>query len=390
MAYTTLPYTTVEYTNSSLDTRAYFSAEFIIAGTIEFSIFVSTAAGYATLPTEIPPNQPFRGVLQTYSFSRSIVGSEIGPWIPGQGELSLSNADAFYDFLPREYTIDACTIQVKALTDQVPYQSAYKIANVIGTDWNINIDEVRINIRDFGYKLDVPMQTNIYLGTGEQEGGADLANKAKPLAFGTPHEITPPLVNATFLIYQVNDGAVQSIDAVYDRGVALTFSANFATYALLKAASISAGFYSTCTAQGYFRLGALGEFITCDVHGDNRDGYLDKTADLARWAIRNRTTLIDPTDLDTNTFAAVNTARPAPIEYWIGPDDTLTVADFISNIMGGILGWGGHRRDGKYEVRLFAAPTGTPEASFTTADIIFRHLGAGTCPMPGHSRPRPI
>jgi hypothetical protein len=185
----------------------------------------------------------------------------------------------------------------------------------------------------------------------------------------------------------VNDGPVQSIDAVYDRGLALTFSANFASYAALKAAVIAAGSFSTCLAEGYFRLGALGEVITCDVHGDNSDGYVDKSADIVRWAIRNRTSLVDPTDLDTASFTFVNAQRPAPIEYWLGPDDTITVADFIANIMGGILGWGGHRRDGLYEVRLFAAPVAPAVASYVKANIIGEDLRRE--PLPSDYRPPP-
>jgi hypothetical protein len=66
----------------------------------------------------------------------------------------------------------------------------------------------------------------------------------------------------------------------------------------------------------------------------------------------------------------LNSAQPAPINYWIGPNDSLMVSDFISNIMGGIGGWGGLRRDGTFEVRIFEAPAGDPIARFNRRDIL--------------------
>jgi hypothetical protein len=58
------------------------------------------------------------------------------------------------------------------------------------------------------------------------------------------------------------------------------------------------------------------------------------------------------------SFAAVNAAQPAPIDYFIGPDDNLTVAAFIQNADGR------HRRLGRPQARrhlrgrIFSAPTG--------------------------------
>lgn len=371
MMFSTVPFSAVPFCDTAQQRRVCFDMEVSCDASFEYTIYVSTAAGYATQPTDALPSQPFRGVFQSYEFTRSILGSGIGAIQAPTGTLHIANADAFYNFLAPDYTIDAQPIRIKATRRNGPYDEASIVGELTATDWNADVNEVVIDLIDYSYKLRVPMQPNLYLGTGGSEGGADLVNKRKPLGFGSPHEISAPLVDPALLIYQVNDGSVAAITAVYDRGVSLAFVRDYATYALMAAANLSLDDgYVTCIAEGFFRLTDAAQKVTADIQGDNRDGYIDKTADIARWAIRNRTEIIDPDGLFTESFAQVNTLRPAPIEYWLSPDDDLTVEDFIANIMGGVLGWCTLRRDGLLEARAFAAPSGVPVASFDRGDML--------------------
>src|SRR6185295_1368888 len=114
-----------------------------------------------------------------------------------------------------------------------PYGDYFVIFNGTAADWNIDEQVVHLTLRDFGYKLNVPAQPNIYGGTGAQDGGADLASKRKPRAFGHVLNVSPPLVVPGLLVYQVHDGPVHNVVAVYDRGVALGKGADHATYAAL-------------------------------------------------------------------------------------------------------------------------------------------------------------
>ena len=182
--------------------------------------------------------------------------------------------------------------------------------------------------------------------------------------------MSPGSRGAEFLIYQIHDGSVQAIDAVYDKGSALTAGSDYLSYAALAAASITAGQYGTCKALGLFKLGsaAAGQ-ITADVQGENAAGFIEKTADIVEWALLT-STVLEAADLDEASFAAVNIAQPAPIDYFVGPDDNLTVAAFIQTLMRGIGGWGGHKLDGTFEVRIFSAPTGTPLARFNRGDML--------------------
>ena len=102
------------------------------------------------------------------------------------------------------------------------------------------------------------------LPDGLEGTSTDLKGKVKPRTFGAVFNVPPPLANTAKLTYEV--GPCQSISSVYDRGLALTPGADFATSALLQAASPAVSTYITCLAEGYFRLGSTpaGQ-ITADV-----------------------------------------------------------------------------------------------------------------------------
>lgn len=368
--YAVSPYGAIPYAATAQDMRVYFDMTMDLEASLTLKIYVSTGSGYASLPGDTLPNQPFRGVLQSFQFRRSIMQSDIGQFTTGSGRLVISNADAEYDFLPLSYAIDGRPITIKVGRRDASYDEAFTLARLTASGWNIDTDSITIDVVDFSYKLEVPMQPNVYGGTGGVDGGADLTGKRKPLCFGKPRNVSPVLLVPSLLIYQVHDGSIQAVDNVYDRGATLTAGANYASYALLAAAVVTAGQYATCLALGLLRLGsAASGTVTADVQGENTAAYIEKTADVVQWALLNRTVLVAG-DLDAGSFTTVNAAQPAPIDYFLGPDDNLTVAAFVQNLMGGIGGWGGHKLDGTFEVRVFRAPTGTSVASFNRGDML--------------------
>ncbi|MGY8711960.1 hypothetical protein RAD16_40030 [Bradyrhizobium sp. 18BD] len=75
-----------------------------LSAEITLKIYVTTAAGYAT---DTPPNQSFRGVLQSFQFTRSIMQGDIGRFTTGTGNLKINSVDAEYDFLQLCYAIDS-------------------------------------------------------------------------------------------------------------------------------------------------------------------------------------------------------------------------------------------------------------------------------------------
>lgn len=341
----------------------------------EFRIFTSTKE-FITKSTDALPTQPFFGtLLQPLNFKRSLLGSDIiGNYIAGTGELDIVNTDGNYDFLIQGFAIDGRAITVKIGRDGDPYDNFYTIFSGTASDWAVQEDVVKITLVDNSYLLSVPLQTNLYGGTGGIDGTTDLLGKRKPLAYGFVNNVSPPLVIPSSLIYQVNDGQIQAITAVYDRGSALTFTADFATETLLAAATIAAGHYSTCLAQGYFRLNSapVGT-ITADVSGDKTGGVFASTSsDIVRRIVATSSAIPDPQGIYLPSFANVLAAQPANIGYWMAPDDTNTVADALSNIMGGIGGWAGFRRSGKLEVGIFLSPrsAAAPNMLIDRVDIL--------------------
>jgi hypothetical protein len=371
MMYSAYGYSVQPCSASGDEVRVYFDMVMDLSASLTLLIYVSNVAGYATLPTDSLSSQPFDGRLEKLTFQRSILQSDIGQFTTGAGQLVINNIDASYDFLPLSYAIDGRPITVRVGRRDASYDKTFTVARVTAKDWDINTDNITVDLVDFSYKLEVPLQTNVYGGTGAADGGSDLSGKRKPLVFGNAMNISPVLLVPSLLIYQCHDGSMQSIDAVYDRGAALTAGTDYATYALLAAASVTAGTYATAKAVGMFKLGSTpAGTVTADVKGENTSSYITTTADIVRWALDNRTALADPGDIDTASFTALNSLQPAPIDVFIGPDDNLTVAAFIQNIMGGIGGWGGHKLDGTFEVRIFQAPSGTPLASYTRDDML--------------------
>lgn len=335
------------------------------------NVIYTATQEFGSLPTDTPANQPFSGTLdQALSVRRSILGSDIGVFTIGDGILEINNTDAGYDYLIGSYAIDGRNIVVKAGKLGDLYSTNFlTVFNGTASDWTISEDAVHLVLRDFSYKLTVPAQTNLYGGTGGRDGGTDLLNKKKPRAFGYLLNVSPPLVDSAQLIYQLNNGRIKSVSAVYDKGVALTADStsgspdagtakDAATYAALEALSVAAGKYVTCLAEGYIKLGSTpAGTVTCDFAGDALGGaFISTTGTILRRLITTSTTLVDPTDLYTQSFTDMELLQTDDIGYWMGTDNDETVAEIIAKLMRGVGGWGGFRRDGKFELRVFRTP----------------------------------
>lgn len=340
--------------------------------TFKYILYAATQ-NFATEPDDTAlPNQPFRGTLSVpLNFKWSILGgSDIGTFTTGTGSTVLNNADGFYDDLPSTFTADGRPIVIKAHRKGDDFATAFTVFRGVMASWFIDETQVAISIQDFSYKLKVPAQPNIYGGTGGADGGSDLAGKRKPLVFGYVNGWSATLLDGSSLIYQVHDGAIQAISAVYDMGAALTFSADYANYTLLAAATIPAGRYATCLSLGLLRLNSNPSgTITVDLQGDKTGGsFVSTTADIVqRWI--KRVADVTDSDLFSTSFDDLNSSQPAPIGYGVYPDDNHTIADVIADMMHGVGGWGGFRKDGYFEVRRFTAPSSTAVATLDRVDI---------------------
>lgn len=92
------------------------------------------------------------------------------------------------------------------------------------------VSETTVPLFDKGRTLDVPLQPNTYLGTGQLEGSEDIKGTRKPLGIGRvfhcepvalDHEAPPATGPAYARVFQFSDGAVDVIQqaTVYERAI---------------------------------------------------------------------------------------------------------------------------------------------------------------------------
>ncbi len=346
-----------------------------ITDSVDNALYAASSE-FITRATDTPPNTPFLGTLvKPVSFSRSLVnGDGFGRISVGYGELELINAEADYDAEVESFGVDGRRIVLKvgAKTDARtvgPYNEFVTVADLQATGWHADDEVLRVSVRDKSYLLEVPTQPNVYDGTGGLNGGPDLLGKRKPLAVGDGSSgeganATPELVIPNELIYQVHDGALTAIPAVYDSGFTLTATSDYATLPLLSAAVLVPGQYATCIALGIFRLGgAANGTITCDFTGADTT-----VADIIHTLIENAAD-VAAADFDEATFALFNVLQPAAVRYHLDSNSNETLAQTISNLVG-ISGWAGFTRLGLIEIRRFEAPDAAAVEYFEETDFI--------------------
>jgi hypothetical protein len=272
------------------------------------------------------------------------------------GNFALANVDGQLDSAVRNYSVDGRKVRTLLGLRANGYDTYVPIFTGRMVQWDNNLSEVSIVVRDETYRLDKPMQTDIYDGSGGYSGGTDLAGRPRPMTFGQALNISPPLANATLLIYQVHHRAIQSVDAVYDRGAALTPGADYATYALLAAAVVSGGTYATCLAFGLIRLGSTPSgLITADIHGDAAGGYIDTTGLIAKRIIKDFGALAD-TDLDLSSWSNFDTGLPGTIG-WFQDASAINVSDALDQVFGHCAGWWGALSTGLIQCGRLSVPT---------------------------------
>jgi|ERR1700674_1389672 len=161
---------------------------------------------------------------------------------------------------------------------------------------------------------------------GSLEGDSSIAGTPKPRALGLKRQVTGKLVDSQHLVYQLNDGSMQGIDAGRDSGTTFTLGVDLAD---IYSASPAPATYNTCLAKGLARLGSspIGQ-ITWDIRGDNSGplGYQSTAAGINRkiatqWGGKN-----DPSDLDVASYSALSSLQPATIGLYYDSDINVDAA----------------------------------------------------------------
>lgn len=290
--------------------------------------FYLSSEEFVTAPSDSPPSIAFVPRLEDavslglhmFSDGTSGGGTELEV-----GQIELVNLDGMFDAW-KDYSFDGRPIVIRSGQGGA-YPGAFPVvltctAEGAQPDWNT----MSIRLRDKQFMFERPAGLSRYLGTNVAPEGlegteGDLKDAFKPRLMGRVFNREPYLVNASKLTYQVNDGAVAEI-LVYDRGVAKTLAVDYATSALLQEATLTtgAGLYSTCLAEGYFRLhdDPQGQITFDAVEGatlpDRTSGQL-----LYRLALSGGLT---PAEINHDDIAALDVANSAIVGIYIEGEET--------------------------------------------------------------------
>lgn len=302
-------------------------------------------------------------------FSRGATG---GASDIGYGEMLLVNKDGALDgFL--DYGLDGRSIEI-LIGQMSPWQNPVFTTIIKGTmeQPRVSWDTVSIRLRDRQAELDKPVQATKYAGSNSLPNGlegvaGDIKGQPKPRLYGKAFYFAPPCVNTSRLIYQVNDGAVQSVDAVYDRGAALAAGAVYTSQSDMETNAPSAGQYRAWPGGGYFRLGSS---PAGQVTADATQGAAasNRTAAQVIYAVATGPGGIAGGDVVAADIAALDAANSAEVGIYIGEESTVRAAlDEIANSVGA---WWGFDRLGQFRAQRLELPSGTPVATISEVEII--------------------
>ncbi len=334
--------------------------------------------GFVTKPTDIPANIYYDGrIQQPANVQRSVFSGAktSGATTIGYGELVLVNNDGELDYLI-DYGFDGrlIVIELGIVTPSdagVPTWTTVLVGTMEQAEFSW--DKVTIRVRDRQKELDKPIQLNKYAGNNALPAGlegvvGDLQGKPKPRLYGTAYNISPPCVNTAKLVYQVNDGAINAVPAVYDRGVALTVGANYATSALMLAAAPAAGSFVTCLAEGYIRLGSSpAGVVTCDAVQGAAAGNRT-TAQVMKQMLLDAG--IAAGDIAAADVTALDAANSAEVGYWASQQAEQTFIAALDAVANSVGAWYGIDRTGIFRMGRIVAPTGAAVATLTSLELI--------------------
>jgi len=251
-----------------------------VPGTV--TLRFSEGGGLVTTPTDTPASTWYDARLKNPgSVKRDLfdAGSTSGRSRVGYGDLVLDNADGGLDAL-LTYGISGRSVILRRGLRGAAYPAGFT-TRFAGTAEQPETSgtAIVIKLRDLQADLLLPFQPTKYVGDNALPAGLegvaeDLQGKPKPVTVGSVLNISPPCVNTDKLIYQVHDGALQSVDDVYDAGIAL--GQNLDSWQ-----TTSLGFGTDPTralAVGYF-----GTNLSAVVVGDN--GKVANASDGSTWSV---------------------------------------------------------------------------------------------------------
>lgn len=357
---------------------------FDVLGTAS-TIYPAATFGRTTGPSDTPASTYVPGKFTGEVQSQISLFGGADPAQPGGtafGELVLADPDGELDSL-LALGWDGAAIELRRGDETADFSTFSTVAKFTSAGMVGDLREKRLRLRPLGWLLEAAeLHGQRYGGTGGLDGDATLAGRLKPYAAGWVFNVTPVPIVATALCYQVSFSSINSVSAVRDGGVALSFSADYATYAALAAATIASGSYATCLAYGLIRLGSTPVYgITADLRGDNdtiasvagpttRGGVVRRIA-TALGAVR----LSDSDQIDFSAFNAFENRQTAPVGWYWDGSQAITKKQALDEVLAGCLGWWLIRPNGQLSIGQIEAP----EDRSATITLDYPATGSAEC-----------
>jgi hypothetical protein len=331
----------------------------------KLATFCLSDSKFVTAPSDTPPNVAFVDALldpgsiglHAYSDGRTTGGTTKLE----TGEITIANVDGQFDSW-LDYSFDGRPVTIRS-GEGGRYPHDFQTL-FVGTVESIEATwkAITIRLRDKQYLFSQPALVTRYAGTnvlplGFEGAPTDIMGKVKPRCYGTVFNVPAVQVNTSKLTYQVNNGAVAAISAVYDRGLALTFGADFATKEALQAAAPAGGAFNTCLAEGFFQLGAIpAGLVTADVVQGVSAADRTVAHVLRGIALAGPLSIAEISEVDV---AALDSVSSAVVGIWLDSDAT-TIQSAMDQVSSSIGAWFGFDGAGILRMGVLAEPAGRP------------------------------
>ena len=308
--------------------------QFILLVEIDNRYYLSDAP-YVTEP---PENRLYHPIIKDGGIpkiSRALQEIDGGKSIPAWGDIQL--ATQFYgDENLVTSNLRGASVVVKVLTKQgTKTLLTGNIESVSGSTAGYLTLEIADPQQQF---KDIKLPLNRY-DAKVMSDAFPLAHHDKPipLCFGKCRNITPTLIDKANLTYQVHDGQLNSIDAVYDNGVPIAFEDNV-NEGSFNLTHSPVGMVSANVTGKHGTLPDLIKYLSTHFGGIN-----EQQLDLGQ--------------LPANTIG-VHISQPISLDQ------------MLTQLMKSLLGWWGFTRAGVLRTRMF-------EVADPNGQIIHKHLQLG-------------
>lgn len=284
------------------------------------------------------------------------------------GRLGLDNGDGGLDSQVAGLATEGRPVRLYWGPSAGDFADFTRLATGRGETW-VPGETVALGLRGAARALDTALVTERYGGTGGADGDAEIAGLTPPFVAGQVRNALALREEAAFEIYRLHARSIESVTAVRDNGVALTFDGtDYPDRASLKAATIASGYYATCLAEGRLRLGgAAAGTITWDGEGDAEGGYVSTTGEIATRLMREIAG-VPATDIRAEAWRML----PAGTVGFAVPGGTeTTVAAQIERLVAGVGGWWGGDAYGLFTAGYLLDPADqTTDFALTATDVI--------------------